>query len=373
LGAVVTLVLVLVVLGGIGFSGVPSASGGRAATAPAPVVAAALPDATHGDLVVTSGETYVIQPPELSQTYYQGGNITVDSGGTLIVRNTTLSFVQTIPEYGTLDQRVAGLYSFDVAGTADFFNSTVTTDVAVLNAYPKLPLTITGSMSLWNSSLAFPGTVTVTGATATLTLNNSKITDNPAVLANERSLPTPVVQDGMYAPTFVESAGAHVGLFGSAYNDTYADPYFPAANTTFDPTFFGPNTPLAPGNYTFTGYPHDAAGSANIVENWLYPSGYGSGSVRALYTSNSTGSGSATVQLYFLGNTYTLGTFNFFPSQTPGLASVPLSAGALGAINAAGRLAVLDSTPSVILSAVTLNPYVNITSLNLTLDPSCTT
>ncbi len=77
LGALVALVLALVVLGGLGLSGVSPPTPQRPGSAVGTVVVQAQPAVTHGDLVVTSGERFVIQPPELNQTYYQGGNITV--------------------------------------------------------------------------------------------------------------------------------------------------------------------------------------------------------------------------------------------------------------------------------------------------------
>ncbi len=276
--------------------------------------------------------------------------------------------MQSIPEYGTLSQRLLGLYGFQVAGTADFFNSTITTDVAVLNAYPKLPLTVTGTMTLWNSSLAFPGWITVSGAGSDLTLNNSAITNNPAIVANSPQLPNLVREDAKFAPTYTESAGAHAGLFQSSYENTYADPNPPAVNASFGTSVLGPNTQLANGNYTFGGFPQDEAGSATIVQDWLYPSGYSGGAVTATY--NSTGSGSATASLYFQGTTYAIGTLNFLSGKLNAIASVDLTGAALTALNAAGRLSVLSGVPSVILSGAASTPFVNVTGLNLSLDPA---
>ena len=137
--------------------------------------------ATHADLVVKSGQIVVIQPTQGSQTYYQGGNITVESGGTLIVRNTTLSFVQYVPDYGTLEQRLSHLYQFVDNGTVNLYNSAVTTDVLVLNAYAKLNLTVTAELNAWNTTFAFPGWFNIQGSKAVVTLNASTITWNLAV------------------------------------------------------------------------------------------------------------------------------------------------------------------------------------------------
>src|SRR5208282_3003909 len=85
----------------------------------------ALPPFTHGDLLVTSGETFVIQPTPGTHTYYQGGNITVEHGGTLIVRNVTLSFVQFVSDTGTPMQRLSHIFRFIDNGTVNIYNSTV--------------------------------------------------------------------------------------------------------------------------------------------------------------------------------------------------------------------------------------------------------
>jgi len=353
LGAFLALVLALVVLGGLGLSGAPAplARGPVAATAPvARAGEAAQPAVTHGDLVVTSGERFVIAPPELNQTYYQGGNITVEAGGTLIVRNTTISFVQFIPEYGTVAARVLDLYSFNVAGTADFFNSTITTDTAVLNAYPKLPLTVTGTMTLWNSTLSFPGWISVTGAGADLTLNNSAITANPAILSDTPRLPYAIQKDTQYAADYTQSAGAHASLFGSTYQDTYADPIPPPLNASFDPSFWSYTTPIQNGNFSFPGFSQDEPGSAALAQALLYPSGYSGGVVEATYDSNGTGIGTATASLYFQGTTYPVGTLTFASDQLDAVASVPIPAPVITAINSVGRTSLLSNPVSIILS-----------------------
>ena len=129
--AVPVLVVLLVVLGGLAILVTVPRVPGPANPASGAVPAAA-PPATHGDLNVTSGETFIIQPTPGTHMYYQGGNITVFSGGTLIIRNVTLSFVQFVSDVGTPIQRVSHIYRFvdKAGGTVNIYNSTVTLSFA---------------------------------------------------------------------------------------------------------------------------------------------------------------------------------------------------------------------------------------------------
>ena len=347
----------------------------------APIAAAAVPAVnpadppTHGDLVVTSGETYTIEPTSGHALYYQGGNITVESGGTLIVQNTTLSFVQSINNNGTLAQRVSGLYSFSDAGTVSFANSVITTDPYVLNAYVKLPVTITGTMTLWNTTMAFPGSIDVSGTGAVLTLNDSAVTTNPAVLADSPPFPPAVWADSVYAATVTASAGAQINLFHSSLNDTYSNPVtvgpsdlasIPGPNATF----FSGTLPLATANLTFPGFPTGSVGSASIAQAWLYASGYSAGWVSVSYSNtNTTGNSTADVSLYFAGTTYLLGTI-VLPAMTSGNVSIPLTPQALAAINAAGELVYFSSDTSILFSAITSYPVTNVTGVGLYLAPN---
>lgn len=372
--AAIALVTLLILGGSLTLAASPPRSAGSLSTSPAMILA---DPPTHGDLVVTSGETYTIQPTNGILPYYQGGNITVDAGGTLAIRNTTLIFVQSIYTTGTLAQRVSGLVSFTDAGAVTLTNSVITTDPYVLNAYPKLPLTITGTMTLWNSSMEFPGSVEVTGAGAALTLNHSAITQNPLILADSPQYPPVIYNDIVYAATVTASAGAQLNLFNSTLAHTYANPQVAAApDLGFAPvpgpnaTFESGRTPLVAANITFPGYPAGSYGSSEIAQAWLYASGYSAGWVSVGYSNtNTTLPGGATVSLYFAGSTYLLGTI-VLPKSSTGNISVPLSAGALTAINAAGDLAYFSSSTSILLSAVTAPAVTNLTGLSLVLAPS---
>jgi RNA polymerase subunit RPABC4/transcription elongation factor Spt4 len=214
--ALVVLVLVMGMVGLLGL-GIPGGQAPKASTSGPTAAASIQPEAppTHGDLLVTSGETYTIEPTNISGprlAYFQGGNITVDAGGVLVVRDTTLSFVQTPIAFTFTDQ-----------GTVQLYNSVVTTDVQLVgvSASAKLNLTVTGSLTAWDSTFAFPGTLFVSGGSAVVTLNGSAVTRNPAIFT--LSLTLAGEGDTMWAPTIQVVGGAHMNLFASQVEDVYAD------------------------------------------------------------------------------------------------------------------------------------------------------
>jgi len=326
------LVVLLVVIGGglVLVTAAPSAAPSRLAAAATP--AAGL---THGDLLVTSGETYVIQPTGGSPLYYQGGNITVQAGGTLIVRNVSLIFVEFVSDIGLPAQRLSHIYTFSDAGTVNIYNSTVTTDLNVLNAYAKLNVVVTGDMTVWNSTFAFPGWVSVTGTTALLTLNESTVEANPLVpLLNE---PPILISDTEFAPSISVTGGAQLDAFASSIVDTYAD----ATNIWGIP---GP-VPLnatdipvgaAPVNVTDLQTPTD---SINLTRDWLYgPAGVAGGYVELLYNDSNTLPTTSTVQIWYEDHLYTLGTADFVNNTTAGHLFVPFTAALTAGINGGGGL-----------------------------------
>ncbi|MGA8302806.1 MAG: zinc ribbon domain-containing protein, partial [Thermoplasmata archaeon] len=374
------LVVVLVVLSG-GFlflSSAPGAPGTAAHSAPSAPLATTpstppAPQVTHGDLVVSSGETFTIQPTSNTPDYYQGGNITVLSGGTLDVRNVSLIFVEFVSDVGTPIQRLSHIYTFQDQGTVNFYNSSVTTDLGVLNAYAKLDVIVTGAMNLWDSALEFPGWLTVSGTGGDLTLNNSAIGANPAVLAVTEP---PVIQgDTEYAASVLVTGGAHLNLFHSAVAETYADdtqvngiPGPAPLNAT--------HILLDAGGYNATSLatPTD---SANLSRDWLYyPDGIYGGYVDVFYNStNGTGS-VVNVVVWYEGIGYSVGAINFADNVSGGYVALGLPAGLIDAINAGGLLTYLNNTGDFGLpSQIALNfsssagQPVAISQTQLVLDP----
>ena len=345
-GAVGALVLVLLVVGsGAIFAIVPTHAPSTALShSPAAVATEAIPAATHGDLVVASGQTYTIQPAGGSHTYSQGGNITVQAGGTLIVRNITLLFVEFVADTGTAESRLSHVLHFADAGTVNFYNSTLTTDVQLLNAYAKLNVSVTGTLSAWNTTFAFPGWVRATGAAAVVTFNGSTLEANPGVA---HVVEPPVIQaDTEYAPTVVATGGASVNFLGSNVTNTYADNFEQNGIPTPAPlNSTAPFTLPGSGNFNDTTLA-TSTDSANLTRDWGYPSGILGAQVHVFYNNTQNLSTSAGVTVWMNGKGYAFGTIDFGASTAPGQAFLNTSGGFVGALNAVGMLQYLNWTGS---------------------------
>jgi RNA polymerase subunit RPABC4/transcription elongation factor Spt4 len=347
------------------------AAGTSGAHAVTPALNPAVPP-THGDLVVLSGETYTIQPTGGIPQYYQGGNITVQSGGTLIVKNVSLIFVEFVANLGTPLARLSHIYTFTDSGTVQVYNSTITTDINVLNAYAKLNVVVTGSMTLWNSAMRFPGWVSVEGGSAALTLNKSAITGNPNIPGAVE--PVVIQADTEYAPSLLVTGGAQLNLFASVVVQTYAD------NTN---TFGVPrpvplnasdvNLGAADINLTNLYTPSD---STNLTQDWLYPAGVAGGYVDAYFNDTNFLATTTNVQLWYEGVAYPVGTFTFLNNTTGGYVSLAIPSTLTAAINAAGMLTYLNNTGDFGLpSGIALNfsgtvgPTVPISQTQFALNP----
>ena len=356
----------------------PAANVGGAASA-ALRSAAPTPSVTHGDLIVPSGETFTITSLPGEHVYYQGGNITVESGGTLDIVNVTLSFVSFVAPTGTPAERLAHIYHFTDNGTVKATNSTITTDMYVLNAYPKLNLTIQSnlalspaSMTLWNSSIQFPGWVNIKGDAASLVLNGSSISRNPSV-ANFSQLAVLEGDEG-FAPSVVASAGGTLDLFNSSIGSVYADNF--SVNNTPRPA------PLGLGNVTLLGpetlsnlvTPTD---SANLTRDWLYPMGITGGEIAVSYNDSAGLPTNVSFSVVYNGLTYPLAAPATLLNDTSGTATTALPASLVSEINTLGLLDYLNLTgdfgvtPSKISIEVTAvaGPEVNKTTVSLELNP----
>ncbi len=118
------------------------------------------------DLVITG--TFVIDENTIDPItgqrgmYGQDGNITVASGGTLIIQNAKLYFLQdngNDPTDPTDDHHY--WLRVQSGGNLIMDNATLTVVDWAVNPYLKLPVTIEGRAQLNNSVLAFPGNFTV--------------------------------------------------------------------------------------------------------------------------------------------------------------------------------------------------------------------
>lgn len=330
-------------------SGLAAMSHVSGPAAPATVAPSAAPAAvpaastTHGDLVVVAGETYYINSSHGAQVYFQAGNITVESGGTLIIKNVTLSFVQFVGSTGSPVVRLAHIVRFidESGGVVKVSNAVITTDMFEINAYAKLNLTVEGTMDLWNSTIAFPGWVNVEGAGATLTLNGSHITRNPAVIDHPE--PAVIQGDEDFAPTLAASAGGVVNLFNSSFSATYGDNF--SQNGTPHPVPMGvKNVTLVPGsfvNLTALKTPND---SASLAQDWLYPMGIAGGEVVVFYNNSENSITTANVVAWYDGQSYALGTLTVLNGTENGNVSLKFPAALTHAINSGGLLNYLNST-----------------------------
>ncbi|MGB7124670.1 MAG: zinc ribbon domain-containing protein, partial [Thermoplasmata archaeon] len=309
----------------------------------APAVVPAAP-VTHSDLVVASGQNYTIQPSGGTPDYYQGGNITVEAGGTLNVQNVSLIFVQFVTTTGTTAQRLSHIYTFSDAGTVNFYNSTLTTDLGVLNAWAKLNLQVTGTMTLWNSHFEFPGWVTASGTSADLTLNNSEMTSNPAVATLKE--PLAIQGDTSYAASLLATGGAKVNLFHSVVNATYAD------NTTRNglpgsPTVNATDVALdrAGTNVTDLSTPGNASDLTLDYLNYRNPISLGDLGILYSNTGNNTTT-NGSVSVWFDGLNYPVGPLSFTNKTFLAYLQLPLPSELIAAVNSVGALGLLNSTGS---------------------------
>jgi len=370
--AVPILVVLLVVVGGLTLLATP---GGRSANPSSSHLVAAAPPITHGDLLVTSGETFTIQPPAGTHTYYQGGNITVEVGGTLIVRDVTVTFVQFVSDAGTPMQRLSHIFHFVDMGTVNLYNSTITTDVQVINAYAKLNVTVEGAMTAWNSTLEFPGWVNVRGATGDLTLNRSSVTAIPGI--SSLSEPLPITGDTMWAPTISVTGGAQLNTLASNINDTYADNTLTYGHPA--PPVLGVSGVLAnagDNNFSALVTPSD---SGSLAQSWLYPSAdFQAGNVVISWNNpSSTTNTTAAVNVWYDGTEYFVtdvlfvsgGTATFTLALPPALLAAITHGGVLNYLNWTGDFGVGPSRIAIDLSGV-VGPSVAIYFAQLSILPS---
>jgi RNA polymerase subunit RPABC4/transcription elongation factor Spt4 len=372
-------ILAIALVGMFLLGGLPSVTGPSAPAAVAPAVGTTHPALiTHGDLVVLAGQTVTIQPTSSSQPYYQAGNITVESGGTLIVRNTTLSVVQFVSDVGTPIQRLSHIYHFVDQGTVTFNNSILTTDTSILNDYPKLNVTVDGGvMTLFQSSFEFPGWLNVEGKGAVFTANQSSITNNTAVslLGAEAA----IAGDVAFAPAVTVTDGAQFTLLQSYYNNTYADNL--TANGVPGPTIgFAPPAGQAA---TITGAGYEIqqfnldTDSEALVRDWLNPAApIIGGSITVTY--NTTANKISSVPTLMVnGNSFPF-TYGFNFTEGYGLVvTIPLISTAVDYLNTQGVLNFLNYTGSFGTGGSLLNLSfgpttgpVNISMATLTLDPA---
>ncbi len=370
--------LALLVVGSLGL--LAESPAGRPASAPgAPLAvhtaAHPVPAATlHGDLVVTAANSpYVISPATSeSSVYIQEGNITVQSGGTLVVSNEAVAFLQFISNTGPLPGRVSHIFTFDVQGKAIFDNSTLTTDASLLNAYQKLTVNVSGggALTLQNSTFEFPGWLSVYGAGSRLTANQSTIrgTASAPLLVENLS----IAGDSEWAPILSVGGGASAVFDNSSILNTFKDNSTRAGSPGPVPLTAVGSISSA-GGFTVLGFPYPTD-AENVTRALSYPSFLG-GTLDLYYNTNTTQT-SVGSSLNILGTSYPVGPIQFVSTETHVAVAVPPAA--LTAINAVGPMGWLESTgafddpPSTgwTLGATNAAPLVNFSLMALSLTPA---
>ncbi|MGC2035029.1 MAG: zinc ribbon domain-containing protein, partial [Thermoplasmata archaeon] len=330
---------------------------------------------THGDLVVTAANSpYIItslDPDASENVYYEQGNITVETGGTLEVVNTTLSFVSFVSQTGNITDQYSHLYHFtDLGGTILFNKANLTTDVAVLGAYPKLNLSIENgsTVTVQQSTFEYPGWLYVDGTGTTVTFVNSTVTANP--LAQAISGEVTIAADSSYSPTLWVGDGANFVFEQSSYlgyySNSFTDNGIPGPPAMVDPTppvTIGPATPNTWDLFQFT------ANSSDLVRSALYPTIAGA---VVTFSASTHGNGTASGADFDYNGVVPITTPITFSPLVP-LMSVPLPAAAIASINANGipafLAAVVAHTVSFTLNGTTGN-FVNVSAVTIQLIPA---
>jgi RNA polymerase subunit RPABC4/transcription elongation factor Spt4 len=328
----------------------------------------------HGDLTVLPGQTIVLSPGTTGSTvYYEAGNISVEKGGTLIVDDLTIDWVQFIGSSGTVAQRLSNVFWFGDAGTVILSQSTITTDPFVLNAFVKLNVTVTGKMMIGtHSTIAFPGWINVNGGS--LFLNNSVSTNNSQV--GTQILEPAVLQDEEYSPALQAVSGGHIFIGGSLVENYYADDYDTAGVP--GATVVGNNETMAP-DYHWAGLNLQPPVAQGIAQAYAWESTpIAGGALQIGYLTSASYSATSGNSITFDSTSYSLGTINFPSAAAGAVIDVPLGpSGVITAINTGGGAAAFlqDSGQFGTASsdAVSLGfdlSDVNVTSLSVVLYPT---
>ncbi|MGA7846600.1 MAG: zinc ribbon domain-containing protein, partial [Thermoplasmata archaeon] len=290
----------------------------------------------HGDLIVLAGQTVVLTPGTTgSSTYYEAGNISVHAGGKLIIENLTIDWVQFIGTSGTIAQRLANVFWFSDAGTTTLYNSTITTDPYVLNAFAKLNVSVTGELVVSaHSAFEFPGWVTVS-AGGSLFFNDSTSTNNPQITAG--TVNSAIAYDEAWSPALQTVGGGQIFLGDSIVENYYADNY--GANGVPGPQMVGNNETQTP-DYNWGGFGFAPPVAEGIAQGYAWEKQpIASGILQIGYVTFASYTAPAGSTFSYQGTAYPLGSINFGLAPGGTLIDVPLGASAIAAVNAAGGAA----------------------------------
>jgi len=327
----------------------------------------------HGDLIVLAGQTVVLTPGTTgSSVYYEAGNISVHAGGTLIVQNLTIDWVQFIGVTGPVAQRLGNVFWFSDAGAVTLSGSTITTDPNVLNAFVKLNVSVTGKMVVGAaSSFEFPGWVTVSSG-GSLFFNDSTSTSNPQV--GVQSISPTLLADEEYSPALQATSGGQIFIGHSVVENYYADNY--GTNGEPGPDLVANNeTSTAP--YAWAGFNLISPVAQGIAQAYAWENTpLLGGFLQIGYVTFAAYAAASGSTFSYGGTAYPLGAFNFGLEPAGALLDVALPPAALTAIETSGGapafLQNCGQFGTASAEAVNFNfdlSNVNVTSLQVFLDP----
>ncbi len=301
-------------------------------------------------IVVTPGETCWINGTGVSSTFYVHGNVTIDSGGILVIQNVTISVAQSIGAPGAgLSNQLSELSELYDGGRVNFVRSVLTTDTNVSNPYIKFNVTVTGTLSLYGSSFEFPGWINLVGSSAQFLLNESTVTSNP--LVSDMNLPPSITQDTSYAPDLLAQNGAHVVAFASAFDNVYADNFSASGSPALLPIIDQSTFTISPSTSFNLSDFETPSSATDLIQDFLNPVNLTAAYLEFNFTS--AGSVTTNVTIGFDGEQFDIG---FFPLSggTNSVAVLGLPPSLRAAIGAVGTRGLLNSTASFGRSQSTL-------------------
>ncbi|HEX9908197.1 MAG TPA: CARDB domain-containing protein [Thermoplasmata archaeon] len=205
-----------------------------------------------GDLIVTGG-TYTIEGIDQPVD----GNVTVGAGGTLIVKDATLSVISNFDQVHRMTVEAGGQLILD--------HGKITTYLDQIDPWPSLDLEVRTGGKLTagsNSVLQFPGSITVTGDTSVVTLNDTIVTALPTDLINQYIVGGVISADSVNDGPSITVTDASFNMFDS---DILSLPEYP---TDFDLaknlTLAGSASLLAVDSYIDVDF-----GPATTVADWF--------------------------------------------------------------------------------------------------------
>jgi hypothetical protein len=142
-----------------------------------------------------AGDLTINGPFTISDTYYLDGNLTILSGGTLTINNAELRILSDVMHK----------HSITVNGKLIMNGGTITTYNDQVDSWPLLTMIVQsgGNVTMTDSTLAFPGSLTMTGSTSKFTMTDSNITKLASLAGIDVTLLTNGIDDADNGPAMI--------------------------------------------------------------------------------------------------------------------------------------------------------------------------